>query len=387
MMLVLVSLCISNASSVPIEETTDTVVVDVYDPMDSDKTEKDYADFKSSYEKIYQMSSGPQFLSPPSMQQSKPWQPIEESVADEIQETTISDDGDIYTTTMPPQTEQPITIRSSTFKSTQRPITFPTSFPSYERSPLNAELRLSKPALVLDPESMDNKSQDDLVNKMVIAAQQSQVVFVRNDSNIHNESTDYVNDGLIETNHSQPITSIPYSLDTTITSLPSSRVYIPTQTPNSLSHLFSTSTSITPITQPPSVPLENTQTIQPTQSNGKKSKQIEELPRIYKYSADEIVRKYLDDTFLRAPLATLIDTAPEPLRKAKLLWKSALRPNTPIDIVLVAFNSSGKNYNCFVLFRFYVKCACAFTTETTRTNDKCKLNFVCENQIFECLLE
>lgn len=77
-------------------------------------------------------------------------------------------------------------------------------------------------------------------------------------------------------------------------------------------------------------------------SSKKSAKKFETSPRLYKYSADAIIRKYLDDTFIRTPLATLINTAPEPLRQAKILWKSALRPNTPIDIVLVAFNSSGE---------------------------------------------
>lgn len=350
LVMVLLPFYVSYGANVPLEDTTDTVA-DVYDPMSSDETfdpQKDYADFKSSYEKLYKMS-GPTFMLPPSMQ-PKPWQAIEEIEPDAEETTNPSDDetSDI-TTTIPPQTDQQTTIKlfvenvamrsmNDIVKSTQRPVTLA----SYEQSAPNAELLMRKPASAFDPTSSDNKSEEDLVNETGNAAQQSPVVFMQNESNIHNESVDYVNDEAIETNYSQPITSVPYSMDTTITSLPSSPVFISTQPPN---NLFSTSTLVSPVTLadvPIAPTLAGAQMAIPNQSVGKKSKKIEALPRVYKYSADEIVRKYLDDTFLRAPLATLINTAPEPLRKAKILWKSALRPNTPIDIVLVAFNSSGK---------------------------------------------
>lgn len=348
----------SYGANVPIEDTTD-IVADVYDPMESDETfdpQKDYADFKSSYEKLYKMS-GPPFMLP-SLQQ-KQWQPIEE-IEPEGEETTNPSDDDTsdITTTIPPQTDQQTTIKLFTenvalrsmndiVRSTQQPFV---KLASYEQSAPNAELLMRKPALSFDQTTgTDSKIDEDLVNETGNAAQQASVIFMQNDSNIHNESVDYVNDEAIETNYSQPITSVPYSMDTTITSLPSSPVFISTRPPN---NLFSTSTLISPVTMadmpfvpppaPAPAPLAGTQVIIPNQSVGKKSKKIEALPRVYKYSADEIVRKYLDDTFLRAPLATLINTAPEPLRKSKILWKSALRPNTPIDIVLVAFNSSGK---------------------------------------------
>ncbi|XP_055699878.1 uncharacterized protein LOC129809273 [Phlebotomus papatasi] len=63
--------------------------------------------------------------------------------------------------------------------------------------------------------------------------------------------------------------------------------------------------------------------------------------RVYKSTGDGIVRSFLDDPYLRSPLAILMDTSPEPLRKAKLLWNATLRPASSIDLVLVAFNSSG----------------------------------------------
>lgn len=64
--------------------------------------------------------------------------------------------------------------------------------------------------------------------------------------------------------------------------------------------------------------------------------------RIYKFSADEILRKFLEDSYIRSPLAALIDTSSGSLRKSKRLWKAALRPNAAVDIVLVTYNSSGK---------------------------------------------
>lgn len=73
------------------------------------------------------------------------------------------------------------------------------------------------------------------------------------------------------------------------------------------------------------------------------------VPKIYKYNAEAILRRFLDDTYIRKPMAALIDTSPDALKKTKFLWKSALRPNSALDIVLVAFNSSGK----FFISLFY----------------------------------
>lgn len=67
-------------------------------------------------------------------------------------------------------------------------------------------------------------------------------------------------------------------------------------------------------------------------------------PKIHKYKAEEILRRFLDDTYIRKPMAALIDTSPNALRKTKALWKSALKPNSPLNIVLVAFNSSGIHF-------------------------------------------
>lgn len=310
------------AGTIKAEDTTDTAA-DVFDPYGSDETydpQKDYSDFKSSYEKLYKLSGSQ------SMHQNS-WQPYQSPIDDvdvegdtvdadidtvAEQSTNLSDigqDSSDMPTTIQPQIEQQSTIKSNTenaamrsindfVKGTQRSI----PIAAYEQTAPNAELLMANSALTSDPLN-PNKNEDDLVNETSIAeARHASVAFIQNLANIHNESTDYVMD---EANNSQSITSIPYSMDTTITSQPSSPVsFISTRPPN----------------------------------------KFEAQPRVYKYNAHEIVRKYYEDIFIRTPLAVLINTAPEPLRKAKLLWTSVLRQNASIDIVLVAFNSSGKRF-------------------------------------------
>lgn len=102
-----------------------------------------------------------------------------------------------------------------------------------------------------------------------------------------------------------------------------------------------TTQTAAPTTTAPITTTMQTVTI-PTTIYSKKPKKIDTPTRFFKYSADEILRQYLEDIHIRAPLATLINTSPNALRKAKQLWTSTLRTNSPIDIVLVAFNSSGK---------------------------------------------
>lgn len=308
------------AGTIKAEDTTETAA-DVLDPYGSDETydpQRDYSDFKSSYEKLYKLSGLPSI-------QQKSWQPYQSPIDDvdvegdtvdtdidtmAEQSTNLSDigkDSSDIPTTIQPQIEQQTTIKSNTenaamrsindfVKGTQRSI----PIAAYEQTAPNAELLMANSALTSDPFN-PIKNEDDLVNETSNAeAQHASVAFIQNLANIHNESTDYVMD---EANNSQSITSIPNSMDTTITSQPSSPVsFISTRPPN----------------------------------------KFEAQPRVYKYNAHEIVRKYFEDIFIRTPLAVLINTAPEPLRKAKLLWTSVLRQNSSIDIVLVAFNSSGK---------------------------------------------
>lgn len=118
-------------------------------------------------------------------------------------------------------------------------------------------------------------------------------------------------------------------INTTLAPLPTT---IPTAAvPMTISTTTKTTTTTTPTTTTAAII-----------TSSKKSKKIETPTRFFKYSADEILRKYLEDIHIRSPLAVLINTSPVPLRKAKQLWKATLRPNSPTDCVLVAFNSSGE---------------------------------------------
>lgn len=385
---IVVLLCVSyyiasasdlNAQAGPLSTEDSTDSSDFYDPLNSEEAydpQKDYANFRDfkSYEKLYRMS-GPPLL--PQPLQQRPWE-LEPQISDDnedddteaanastnpnIASADVDDESDdaIISTTNPPQNDQHTTIKFFTenspniindiLKNTPRPID------TAIESAVNAELVLNK-----QPE-IESMAKTDAENDTSIRSDGNGIhktAAIFNDDNV-----DYVNDGVNEnnengeTNYSQTIT-LPYSMDTTIASLPSFPVFIPTRPPM---HLLTTSTS-TVTTSPINTNSHATSAIVPTQK--KSPKKIEALPRVYKYSADEILRKYLDDTFIRAPLATLINTAPEPLRKAKLLWKSALRPNTPIDIVLVAFNSSGN------------KKLSSFIFDSTRTPFKCHFAFAC----------
>lgn len=385
--MIVVMLCVpfyiinaANADSIGNEETTDPMMIDVYVPS-SDETfdpQKDYADFKTSYEKLYKISGSPYEL-PLMQQQQQQQQPNMKSMHDsqvaaisvvdgmntEADDTTNSSDigadaSDVQTT-IPPPIEQQTTIQllaenvgvrsmNDILKSTQRPM----AYASFKQLGPNAEFVKQNPSSTFDhmntnTDNNDNDNDNDngsenTTNEMGEPIEQDTVDNLPNDVTIRNESSDYMNDeaapvAAADVNYTQSITARSYPMETTMAAmLPTPPVFVSTRAPiNTL--LVNTPTSVTVAAAPTPV----TEEITPNQTTGKKSKKIEALsPRIYKYSAEEIVRKYLDDSYLRAPLATLINTAPEPLRKTKLLWKSALRPNTPINIVLVAFNSSGK---------------------------------------------
>lgn len=139
---------------------------------------------------------------------------------------------------------------------------------------------------------------------------------------------DYVNDGAED---DLSVTK-QFIDDTTTVPLASPSSLLITRTPQ----IDYTITNQQTVTNSPSI-----SSTQNSTASKKSAKKFETTSRIYKYSADEVLRKYLEDSYIRAPLAALINTSPEALRKAKILWKSTLRPNTPIDIVLLAFNSSG----------------------------------------------
>lgn len=69
----------------------------------------------------------------------------------------------------------------------------------------------------------------------------------------------------------------------------------------------------------------------------KQGKQIP-IPNLLPHQA---LRKFIEDAYIRTPLAILIDTASNSLDKTKTLWKDSLRSNAPMDVVLLAFNTSG----------------------------------------------
>uniref|UniRef100_A0A6B2EC18 Putative conserved secreted protein n=1 Tax=Phlebotomus kandelakii TaxID=1109342 RepID=A0A6B2EC18_9DIPT len=97
----------------------------------------------------------------------------------------------------------------------------------------------------------------------------------------------------------------------------------------------------TTITLPTTPSTTTTTTLHPSLKALNLRRKQKKQYRVYKSTGDGIVRSFLDDPYLRSPLAILTDTSPEPLRKAKLLWNATLRPASSIDLVLVAFNSSG----------------------------------------------
>lgn len=187
-----------------------------------------------------------------------------------------------------------------------------------------------------------------------------------------NGNIDYVNDGSdidSDTNDSQPITLQYYPMDTTIASIVSLPIQIQS-TDRSTVYAAAASTIVT-TTAAPATTTNAPLLPQNLTGSRKTPKKIETATRIYKYSADEILRKYLEDTYIRAPMASLINTSPESLRKAKILWKSALRPNTPIDIVLLAFNSSGMCCSLWICLFFCFNFVCVSVGMRIEVSSEC----------------
>lgn len=381
--ILLAILCsISNATdrngqlaTAPTEETTDTMA-DFNEPNNSEEAfdpQKEYAELNKLY-KLSGPSLLPQYLQ---QQQARSWHfqsSIDDIDNDEMIASTINsnnrkidneDDEIINTTTFPPSIDaQPQHTTIMPVNSLNQMELLDTIGTSQ-----NAEISAisAKHFETTNPMGGHANAIDEFGNYVPVqfknGIQRAPVIF-KNDANSNNNNNnnyynnnnsnnnnDYGNQDYVienhdnhEVNNSQSIT-LPYTVETTIASFPSSPIFIPTRPPTVLYTASSTPTNAvaTPSTFMSNDDLMNGtlgQTNPPANQSKKSAKKIE--PRVYKYSADEIIRKYLDDTYIRAPLATLINTAPEPLRKAKMLWKSALRPNTAIDIVLVAFNSSGE---------------------------------------------
>lgn len=64
----------------------------------------------------------------------------------------------------------------------------------------------------------------------------------------------------------------------------------------------------------------------------------------FRASASEVLRFFMEGSYLRAPLAVLVDTSDKTLHKTKILWKATLQESTTqnIDMVLVTFDHSGE---------------------------------------------
>lgn len=63
--------------------------------------------------------------------------------------------------------------------------------------------------------------------------------------------------------------------------------------------------------------------------------------KTYKSSADQVLRQFVENDYLRQPIACIIDTTESNLRKAQMLWNATLRSNAPLDILLSGYNSTG----------------------------------------------
>jgi hypothetical protein len=124
-----------------------------------------------------------------------------------------------------------------------------------------------------------------------------------------------------------------------ILNLPSS-VPIPQPVPSSIINDLSTLSS-------------STASSIPTPRSTKQSKQIP----TYKSSADEVLRNFVKDSYLRSPTAILIDTSGKAHNKAQTMWRATLWPNksslqnTALDMVLVTYNSSGEFLIASFIFR------------------------------------
>lgn len=66
----------------------------------------------------------------------------------------------------------------------------------------------------------------------------------------------------------------------------------------------------------------------------------------YKSSAADTLRRFVENGYLRRPIATVVDTTDSNLRNAQVLWNATLKPNAVIHMVLSGYNASGMSH-CF----------------------------------------
>ncbi|XP_037920787.1 uncharacterized protein LOC119657785 [Hermetia illucens] len=83
--------------------------------------------------------------------------------------------------------------------------------------------------------------------------------------------------------------------------------------------------------------IEDQDTILTTTPRTKQGKQI----TISNLKPHEALRKFVQDSYIRRPLAILIDTAHDSLERIKELWMDALQLKVPLDCVLLAYDASG----------------------------------------------
>lgn len=93
----------------------------------------------------------------------------------------------------------------------------------------------------------------------------------------------------------------------------------------------------------PSVVAPASATSSPATTAATRSKQGKKI-HIKKLLPHEQLRNYIEDAYIRMPLAVIVDPSPAALDKTKNLWGDTLRSNMAIKIVLVSLNSSGEYF-------------------------------------------
>lgn len=344
-----------SAITVSSEEVTDNPSEYYEQPQSSEEAFKEYNNFQTAFARQYRLS--PQIATPPSVVElvsvatKSDGEPIEQESESLISENDDVDELAPATTFIVPTEQSPAAIQSLTSSSDLSETVAKLIVNSTNTSDIMTIADTNK------TESLSNKH-----GKMYLANEPDDEpvyhalsltdnVIRKVTANTYNNSPsetvdgdssniDYVNDGSdSETNNSQPNTAqyYPLPVDTTIASIVPLSIQI--QSTDRSPIYTAAATAI--VTTTASTTTTTTINAQNLTGSKKFPKKIDTTSRIYKYIADEVVRKYLDDPHIRAPIATIINTSPDALRKAKILWKSTLRPNTPIDIVFLAFNSSG----------------------------------------------
>lgn len=69
-----------------------------------------------------------------------------------------------------------------------------------------------------------------------------------------------------------------------------------------------------------------------------------------KISKSELLARIISDKNLRLPIAILIDTCNDSLSYSKKVFDASLVPKSPLDVILMRYNSTGK---CFVLYNVH----------------------------------